>query len=226
MDKYETVKRVFKSRGGIATTGELLREGIHSSYIADLVSAEHVARIKRGVYEWIEDGRNDDLEIIFRLLPDAILCMESALYYHRYTDRTPDIWHIAVDKRINRRKVKLEYPPIKAHFVEAQCLEIGLAHGEMNGVKVRVYDRERTICDVIRHSAKTDAEAVSKAIQAYVKDGRKNIGRLMEYARRFRIQRKVQDLIGVWLYHERPGYNYRFGEINPGKLPHTGTTAG
>ncbi|NPV51913.1 MAG: type IV toxin-antitoxin system AbiEi family antitoxin domain-containing protein [Firmicutes bacterium] len=199
MDKYKTVKQIFKSRGNIATTGEILKEGIHSSYIADLIGTERIARIKRGVYEWVEDGRKDDLEIIFRLLPDAILCMDNALYYYQYTDRTPGIWHIAVDKRINRKKVKLEYPPIKAHFIEPQCLAIGLAHAEMNGIKVRIYDRERTICDVIRHSAKMDAETVGKAIQAYVKDGRKNISRLMEYARRFRIQRKVHDLMGVWL---------------------------
>ncbi|MDI6638551.1 MAG: hypothetical protein QME82_06555 [Bacillota bacterium] len=62
-----------------------------------------------------------------------------------------------------------------------------------------MYDRERTICDVIRHAAKLDVETVNKAIQAYVRDGRKNITRLMEYARRFRIQRKVHDLVGVWL---------------------------
>jgi len=198
MGKYEMVKQVFKSRGNIATTSEMLNRGIHTSYIAALVKAGSIARIKRGVYEWVEDGRMDDIEIICRLLPDAILCMESALYHYQYIDRTPDRWHIAVDKRINRRKVKLEYPPIKVHFIEPHCLRIGVTRSEVNGVRVCVYDRERTICDVIRHAAKVDVETVNKAIQAYVRDGRKNITRLMEYARRFRIQRKVHDLVGVW----------------------------
>ncbi|MBC7083444.1 MAG: type IV toxin-antitoxin system AbiEi family antitoxin domain-containing protein [Firmicutes bacterium] len=199
MGKYEMVKQVFKSRGNIATTSEMLSRGIHTSYIAALVKAGSIARIKRGVYEWVEDGRMDDIEIISRLLPDAILCMESALYHYQYIDRTPDRWHIAVDKRINRRKVKLEYPPIKVHFIEPHCLRIGVTWSEVNGVRVCVYDRERTICDVIRHAAKLDVETVNKAIQAYVRDGRKNITRLMEYATRFRIQRKVRDLVGVWL---------------------------
>ena len=199
MGKYETAKRIFEAGDNIATTGEMLKEGIHTSYIANLVKTKRIARIKRGVYEWIEDGHKDDIEIIFRLLPEAILCMDSALYHYRYTDRTPDKWHIAVDKRINRRKVKLEYPPIKAYFIEPRCLEIGLTCSEVNGIKVRIYDRERTICDVIRHSAKLDAETVRMAIQAYIRDGRKNIPKLMECARMFRIQRKIHDLIGVWL---------------------------
>lgn len=199
MDRYEIVRRVFRVNDNIVTTGEMLKEGIHTSYIAELVNTKRIARIKRGVYEWIEDGRKDDIEIIFRLLPDAILCMDSALYYYQYTDRTPDMWHIAVDKRINRRKVKLHYPPMKIHFIEPSCLEIGVTHAEINGIKVRVYDRERTICDVIRHWAKLDRETAGKAIQAYVTDSQKNIAKLMEYARRFRIQKRIQDLIGVWL---------------------------
>ncbi len=90
----------------------MLRERVHTSYIANLLSAGHISRIKRGVYEWLDDGPKDDLEIIGRLIPESILCMESALHYHGYTDRTPGVWHIAVSKNINRKKVKLEYPPL------------------------------------------------------------------------------------------------------------------
>ncbi len=78
----------------------MLRERVHTSYIADLPSAGHNSRIGRGVYEWLDDGPKDDLEIIGRLIPESILCMESALHYHGYTDRTPGVWHIAVSKNI------------------------------------------------------------------------------------------------------------------------------
>ncbi|MDP2859454.1 MAG: hypothetical protein Q8P50_15960 [Bacillota bacterium] len=44
-----------------------------------------------------------------------------------------------------------------------------------------------------------DPETVGKAIQAYVRAGRRDTDSLMQYARRFRIHRKVRDLIGVWL---------------------------
>jgi len=162
MGRYDDVKQIFESRGGIARTEDMLRERVHTSYIANLLSAGHTSRIKRGVYEWLDDGPKDDLEIIGRLIPESILCMESALHYHGYTDRTPGVWHIAVSKNINKKKVKLEYPPIKVHFVAPRLLGVGVCEGIVNEVGVRVYDREprarpkRPVSTVSRMSAISD----------------------------------------------------------------------
>ncbi len=64
---------------------------------------------------------------------------------------------------------------------------------------VRIYDRDRTICDVLRNMNKMDKEIFNKAIQGYVKDLKKNIPNLMEYAKVLRMQKRVKELIGVWL---------------------------
>jgi predicted transcriptional regulator of viral defense system len=199
MGRYDDVKRIFESHGGIARTEDMLRERVHTSYIANLLSAGHISRIKRGVYEWLDDGPKDDLEIIGRLIPESILCMESALHYYGYTDRTPGVWHIAVSKNINKKKVRLAYPPIKVHFVAPHLLGVGVCEGIVNEVGVRVYDRERAVCDAIRHAGKMDPEVVNQAIRSYVADPAKNIGRFMEYSGLFRIQRKAESLVGVWL---------------------------
>ena len=199
MSKYEIVRGIFRDGDNIATTRQMLDAGIHTSYIAELVDSEVISRIRRGVYEWTERGRKGDAEIISRLLPDAVLCMETMLHHYGYTDRTPDAWHIAVDKRLNRKRLKIAYPPLKVHFVAPSYLEVGLTHSMVDGVKMRVYDRERTICDVIRHSSKIEQEVVAKAIQAYVRDRLRDVTHLMVYAKRFRIQRKVNDLVGVWM---------------------------
>ena len=196
---YEVVREIFKAGDKIATTRQMLDAGIHTSYIAELVKSNVISRIRRGVYEWTELGQKSDAEVISRLLPDVILCMETMLYHYGYTDRTPDAWHIAVDKRLNRKRLKVAYPPLKVHFVAPSYLEIGLTHSIVDGVKMRVYDRERTICDVIRHSSKMEQEVVAKAIRAYVRDRLRDVTRLMAYAKRLRIQRKVRDLVGVWM---------------------------
>ena len=46
---------------------------------------------------------------------------------------------------------------------------------------------------------KMDREIFNKAIQSYVSDSAKNIPKLMEYAKELRVQKRVKDLIGVWL---------------------------
>lgn len=86
MSKYETVRAIFRDGDNIATTRQMLDVGIHTSYIAELVESEVISRIRRGVYEWTERGRKGDVEIASRLLPDAILCMETMLHHYGYTD--------------------------------------------------------------------------------------------------------------------------------------------
>ena len=51
------------------------------------------------------------------LFPEGILCMETALLYYDYTDRTPDAWHIAVDNRFGRTQFYIEHPKVRPHFV-------------------------------------------------------------------------------------------------------------
>lgn len=47
--------------------------------------------------------------------------------------------------------------------------------------------------------SKMDKEIFNKAIQGYVNDPKKNIPNLMMYAKKLRVQKKVKELIGVWL---------------------------
>ena len=88
---------------------------------------------------------------------------------------------------------------IKAYRVESELLPLGETEGEIDSQKVRIYDRDRTICDVLRNMNKMDKEIFNKAIQGYVKDPKKNIPNLMQYAKALRVQKRVKDIIEVWL---------------------------
>jgi predicted transcriptional regulator of viral defense system len=155
--------------------------------------------IKQGYYLLIDEGSDSEANIISRLFPDAILCMHTALFYYDYSDRTPSEWHLAVDKDISRYRVKIDYPFVKTYFLESSLLNLGVTEGHMGFNAVNIYDRDRTICDCLRYMGKMDKEIFNKAIQGYVADPKKNVPNLMQYAKPLRVQKKVKDLIGVWL---------------------------
>ena len=69
----------------------------------------------------------------------------------------------------------------------------------MNGTMIRIYDKERTICDTLRYANKLDREVFNTAIQRYVKDKEKRIPKLMEYAKILRVTKKIKNYLGVWL---------------------------
>jgi len=198
MISYEEIKKIFIENNGIVGTSDLMKQGITIRHLNKLIDENKLFRIKKGVYQWIEQDV-EECVIIFKLAPEAILCMESALYYHGYTDRVPNCFNIAVNRDSNKRKYKINYPIVKPYYVEAKYLNIGLMEGEINGTKVRVYDKERTICDVLRFVNKVDREIFNKALQNYIKDDTKNIQRLIEYSKEFKVYNKMQMWIGVWL---------------------------
>lgn len=198
MINYEKIKNIFIESNGIVHISDLKKQGITLRHLNKLIDEGKLFRIKRGIYQWI-GAPVEEIAIIFKLIPRAILCMESALYYHCYTDRTPTCFHIAVDRDSNKRKYKISYPIVKPYYMESKYLQIGIMEGEINGTKVQVYDKERTICDVLRFVNKMDREIFNKALQNYINDDTKNIRKLIEYSKEFKVYNKMQTWIGIWL---------------------------
>lgn len=199
MDKIDEIKNIFVKNNGFAKTSDITGAGIHNRVLERLMREGKILKLKRGIYQWIEDCEKDEIAILKALLPESILCMNSALYYYGYTDRTPDCYHIAVDRNCNKNKFKFDYPYIKVYFLTKKYLEVGVDEIMINGTKIRIFDKERTICDIIRYSNKMDKEIVNKAIQSYINDDSKNLGRLVEYSKKLRVYNKAQIWIGMWL---------------------------
>lgn len=195
----KALREIFSQYDFVMTTAELKTEKLYYADIQHLMEEGLIEKIKRGYYHWVDNFDGSEVVVINRLFPDAVLCMETALFYYRYSNRNPAEWNIAIDKNVSRQRTKIDYPFIRAYRVEPELLPIGEAKGEIDFTEVRIYDRDRTICDVLRNMNKMDKETYNKAIQGYVKDSKKNIPNLMQYAKILRVQQRVKDLIGVWL---------------------------
>ena len=193
------VRKIFSEHDYIMTTAQLDSYRIYYADIQQLLNDGFIEKIKRGYYHWTETYGEQEVKIINRLFPDAVLCMETALSYYQYSDRNPAEWNITIDKNVSRSRTNIDYPFVKAYRVEPALVPLGETKGSINFVDVRIYDRDRTICDVLRNMNKMDKEIFNKAIQGYVKDSKKNIPNLMEYAKVLRMQKRVKELIGVWL---------------------------
>ena len=190
---------IFKDYDYVMTTAQLSSEKLYYRDIQRMLGEGLIEEVKRGYYHWAEGHEKNDIVIINRLFPDGVLCMDTALFYYKYSDRKPAEWHITIDKKTSRQRTQVQYPFVKAYRVESDFLPLGEVEGEINYQKVRIYDRDRTICDVLRNMNKMDKEIFNKAIQGYVKDHKKNPQNLMQYAKALRVQKRVKDILEVWL---------------------------
>ena len=199
MHDVQYYKSIFDKYGGMMRTTQLAEEKIFYPQREKLIADGYVEKIRRGYYQWINPDDFSEVGTVIRLFPDAILCMDTALRYYGYSDRTPGDWHLAVSKDSGKSRFKIDYPFVKPYYVEPAVLELGLTTGTMDGHAIRIYDKDRLICDCLRYRNKMDKEIFNKAIQKYVADPEKSIPKLMEYAGPLRVKKLAKDLIGVWL---------------------------
>ena len=199
MHDVQYYKSIFDKYGVMMRTTQLAEEKIFYPQREKLIADGYVEKIRRGYYQWINPDDFSEVGTVIRLFPDAILCMDTALRYYGYSDRTPGDWHLAVSKDSGKSRFKIDYPFVKPYYVEPAVLELGLITGTMDGHAIRIYDKERLICDCLRYRNKMDKEVFNKAIRKYITDPKKSIPKLMEYAGPLRVKKLAKDLIGVWL---------------------------
>jgi predicted transcriptional regulator of viral defense system len=199
MKDFTKIKQIFDQYGGMMRTYQLSNEKIFYKDIQDLLIEGWIQKVRYGYYQWMNSNDYSEVSTVIRLFPDGIFCMYTVLRYYEYSDRTPGEWHIAVSKDSNKSRFKIDYPFVKPYYVEDSLLLLGMTEGVMDGHVIKIYDKERVICDCLRYRNKMDKEIFNKAIQNYIQDVEKNIPRLMEYADLLRVVNIAKNLIGVWL---------------------------
>jgi predicted transcriptional regulator of viral defense system len=182
-------------------TSRLKELKIYYKDIINLIDNGYLEKIKQGYYRLISPSEEEPTEAqtIKALYPDGVLCMYTALFYYEYSDRTPLNWDIAVDRNTSKARFNIDYPYVKPYYMESFHLSYGVTEAEYDGCTMKIFDRDRMICECIRSENKMDRETYNKAIQGYVNDPRKSIANLIEYAKKRKILKKVTDRIGVWL---------------------------
>ncbi len=198
MMDIDKIKIEFEKQGGILKTSELSDLGLSSRQIKKLLDEEIIIKIKCGYYELSGTIPLDEI-VIARLFPNAVIFLESALMYYEYTDRIPAAWQIAVNKNSEKSQYKMDNFLVEPYYLEPKFIDVGVDTIQLQGISIKIYERDRTMCDVLRYEKKIEKEVFSKAIQHYIKDPKKNIRKLYEYAEIFNIKNKVQTYVGVWL---------------------------
>lgn len=127
-----------------------------------------------------------------------IFSNETALFLLDLTDRTPNRFDMTFPETYNLTNVKKEQ--IIALTVKKEWYEEGILQvrypGENN---IKVYNMERTLCDILRKRSGVDAGIIVEACKRYAVRNDKNIPFLSEYTKKFRVEEKVRRYLEVLL---------------------------
>ncbi len=193
---YSKIQKIFKNNGGFITRADIDAADIPSWFLSDFVKRNNLIKVAPGFYA-SNDFLVDDLFVLQKRFSKYIFSGISALYLHGLTDKIPIEIEVTAPQNYNpSRKIISNLSIHKISSDDRYCLGIEEVK-TMFGNIVKVYDAERTICDVIKYRDRYDSETFVKAVKSYIKKTNNQI-KLFRYARELGIEKKVYEVMEVF----------------------------
>ena len=193
----ERAIRFIREQGGIIRTAKALQVGIHPRIFYQLRDDGVLVQVSRGVYRLADKGpiSNPDLVTVATRIPDAVICLVSALAFHKITTQIPHAISIALKK--GSESPRIEYPPISIHRFSDSSLNEGIEKHLIDGVTVRFYGPEKTLADCFKFRNKIGMDVVLEALKLYKARKKFCLADLLKYARICRVENVMKPYLEV-----------------------------
>lgn len=184
------VLKIMKNNKGIITSSQLESYGVPRVYLSKMVEKNIIERIERGIYV-TKDYEYDEYYLFQLKYPKTVFSYNTALYFYEMTERTPIKMDVSISKNYNPHRFK---DIVNVYRINDELFELGIVYKKSpQGMKVRTYNLERTICDIIKDKDSIDIEIRNKAIKKAIKSKEFNASKMFEYAKKMNIYDKVKN---------------------------------
>ena len=197
MNQFQQLDKLMEHQGGMLRTGQVLAAGISKPVFYQFVQSRGLERVAHGIY-LSGDAWVDTMYLLHLRCPKAIFSHETALFFHDLTDREPLAYSITVKTGYNPTRLKRE--GVQVFTIKAELYKVGLTSAQTPfGHTVPVYDKERTVCDVLRSRRLIEMQTFQETLKAYARRKDKDLRTLMRYARLFRVEKILRQYLEVLL---------------------------
>lgn len=162
----EIIQSIMKINNGYVTSKELSDLGIHRMYLNIMKNKGMIEKVGNGIY--IDSSKIEDTYFVFSLeLPNVVFSHMTALYFYGLSIKAPNgKYDITVPNNYFNYKIKNH----NVFYVDKNIYELGLTEIETPmGNTIKVYDIERSICDIIRSKTRMDLKLVTSCVKKYIK---------------------------------------------------------
>lgn len=178
----------------VFSTKLLLENGFTKYHIKKLVMDKELVKLKHGLYTLVSEL---DDEFYYNQINNQyfVYSNETALYFHNLSDRYPNPLTVTTKRGYHLRNKNL-----KVYYVEDELLKLGIMEIDSpQGYPVKVYDPERTICDIIKNKNRIDPQVYITGLQSYFLNGKPQLRKLSKYSKKLKVQEKVMSIVELYM---------------------------
>lgn len=193
---WEEIKKIAEINNGVIKTSHIEAAGISRPMLRKYVDAGKLEQIRKGIYV-LSDDLSDEFALIQVQSSKAIFSYGTALYLWGLSDRTPYIFDITVPQGANISRLKKNTKNLRCHYVQNKIYDLGITEVQSpQGAMVRLYDKERCICDLIQGKDKVDIQLYTQAIKEYFA-AKSDKRKLLKYSKVLGVEEKVRTYMEV-----------------------------
>jgi hypothetical protein len=197
LGKFEVLDSLLEKNNGFIKSSEAVATGISRPYFREYVRDRGLERVAQGLY-MSQHAWGDGMYVIQTRYPQAVFSHETALYILNLAEREPLKYSITLKAGTNASGLTKE--GVRVYKIKESLFCEGISEASSpGGHAVRVYNPERTICDLIRSRRNIEIQDIQSAFREYVRRSDKNIPLLMRYAKAFSVERTVRQYLQVLL---------------------------
>ena len=180
------------------TSLEAKERGVSKYQLRKLVDENKLERVAHVMYA-PADELVDELYVLHRRCPAGVFSHDEAFYYHGLVDREPLVHTITVYSGFNPHRL-VASGNVKVYNVKKELLDVGkITITDTFGNEVPMYDLERTICDALRGRNSIEVQDFNSILKTYVARPDKDLNKLMDYAKLFRVDNIARRYLEVLL---------------------------
>ena len=123
-------------------------------------------------------------------VPEAVLCLLSALAFHEITTQNPPSVWIALRK--GARKPVLSSPSLRIVRLSGPSLTEGIENHTVEGVPVRIYSAAKTIADCFKFRNKIGLDVAIEALKDCLRQKKASVNEVYRYAKICRVSNVIR----------------------------------
>jgi predicted transcriptional regulator of viral defense system len=174
-------------KNGWLRASDLADAGVPRAVLTRMAASGQLERAARGLYRLPDSGssEHEGLVTVASKVPQAVVCLLSALQFHGLTTQLP--WQVWFAMPRGSHVPRLEYPPVRMVQFTGEAYTQGIETHERDGVKLHVYSVAKTVADCFKHRNKIGMDVALEALKDARAQGRASFDDLWRCAKVCRV---------------------------------------
>lgn len=186
MTDDERLQQIVVEDAGVLQVLKALDEGISRSFLMQYISRNQYQYESRDIYT-DPDTPRDEAYLLQLRYPGIVFSHATALFHLGLLENEPDQLTVTVKAGGNPRSLKSA--GVNVHTIRKDLYSLGIiATRTPQGHEIRLYDLERTICDILRNRNRMEPDQLYTVLRKYAMSHDRSIFRLDVYAKVFHVR--------------------------------------